>query len=182
MMKRYSKTAIAKNPALEDRDIIEAKRACQNLLDKPFTLLNFIEGTRFTQKKRDFKNDLRFILDDPKKEEEEINKKNKRDFKNDILKVSAGIPSIIPSLKESIREKSSHSQKWSWSEFINPARNDNLHLKHWQRVEDIKKDYDSLVSIPNINKLIQEVNQEKENKQKILLLGSFINKIKSTLK
>lgn len=50
MMKRYSKTAIAKNPALEDRDIIEAKRACQNLLDKPFTLLNFIEGTRFTQK------------------------------------------------------------------------------------------------------------------------------------
>ena len=47
---------------------------------------------------------------------------------------------------------------------------------------DIKKDYDSLVSIPNINKLIQEVNQEKENKQKILLLGSFINKIKSTLK
>ena len=53
MMKRYSKAAIAKNPALEDRDIIEAKRACQNLLDKPFTLLNFIEGTRFTQKKRD---------------------------------------------------------------------------------------------------------------------------------
>ncbi|MBP0657076.1 acyltransferase, partial [Mycobacterium tuberculosis] len=37
----------------EDRDIIEAKRACQNLIDKPFTLLNFIEGTRFTQKKRD---------------------------------------------------------------------------------------------------------------------------------
>ena len=47
---------------------------------------------------------------------------------------------------------------------------------------DIKKDYDSVVSIPNINKLIQEVNQEKELKQKIFLLGSFINKIKSTLK
>ena len=53
MMKRYSKEAIAKNPALKDRDIIEAKRACKNLLDKPFTLLNFIEGTRFTQKKHD---------------------------------------------------------------------------------------------------------------------------------
>ena len=50
---------------------------------------------------------------------------------------------------------------------------------------DIEKDYDSLfrlVSIPNINKLIQKVNQEKELKQKIFLLGSFINKIKSTLK
>ena len=48
-----------------------------------------------------------------------------------------------------------------------------------------QKDYDSLfrlVNIPNINKLIQEVNQEKELKQKIFLLGSFINKIKSTLK
>lgn len=52
MMKRYSNEAIAKNPALKDRDIIEAKRACQNLVDKPFTLLNFIEGTRFTQKKQ----------------------------------------------------------------------------------------------------------------------------------
>lgn len=50
---------------------------------------------------------------------------------------------------------------------------------------DIEKDYDSLfrlVNIPNINKLILEVNEEKELKQKIFLLGSFINKIKSTLK
>ena len=50
---------------------------------------------------------------------------------------------------------------------------------------DIEKDYDSLfrlVNIPNINKLIQEVNEEKELKQKIFLLGSFINKIKSALK
>ena len=51
MMKRYSKEAIAKNPALKHRDIIEAKRACKNLIDKPFTLLNFIEGTRYTPKK-----------------------------------------------------------------------------------------------------------------------------------
>lgn len=53
MMKRYSKEAIAKNPALKNRDIEEAKRACQQLADKPFTLLNFVEGTRFTQQKRD---------------------------------------------------------------------------------------------------------------------------------
>lgn len=53
MMKRYSKEAIAKNPALKDRDFIEAKRACELLANKPFTLLNFVEGTRFTQKKHD---------------------------------------------------------------------------------------------------------------------------------
>lgn len=51
MMKRYSKSAIAKNPALKNRDILEAKRACELLVNKPFTLLNFVEGTRFTPKK-----------------------------------------------------------------------------------------------------------------------------------
>lgn len=57
----------------------------------------------------------------------------------------------------------------------------NKNLK-FQR--DIEKDYDSLfrlVNITNINKLIQEVNK-KELKQKVILMGSFINKIKSTLK
>lgn len=53
MMKRYTKEQIAKNPALKDRDLIEAKRACEALMDKPFTLLNYVEGTRFTRKKHD---------------------------------------------------------------------------------------------------------------------------------
>ena len=53
MMRRYSKEAIAKNPALKGKDINEAKRACALLKDKPFTLLNYLEGTRFTKTKRD---------------------------------------------------------------------------------------------------------------------------------
>ncbi len=53
MMRRHSKQAVAKNPALAGKDIIEAKRACALLKDKPFTLLNYLEGTRFTPKKRD---------------------------------------------------------------------------------------------------------------------------------
>lgn len=51
MMKRHSKSAIAKNPALKGRDLIEAKRACELLKNKPFTLLNYVEGTRLTSKK-----------------------------------------------------------------------------------------------------------------------------------
>lgn len=51
MMKRYSKEAIAKNPKLRNRDIVEAKRACHLLMNKPFALLNYVEGTRFTPKK-----------------------------------------------------------------------------------------------------------------------------------
>ena len=53
MMRRHSKEAIAKNPALQGKDIEEAKRACAQLKDKPFTLLNYIEGTRFTKTKHD---------------------------------------------------------------------------------------------------------------------------------
>lgn len=51
MMRRYSKEAVAKNPALKGKDIEEAKRACALLKNKPFTLLNYLEGTRFTKAK-----------------------------------------------------------------------------------------------------------------------------------
>ena len=51
MMKRHSKEQIAKNPALKDRDMLEARKACEQLLSQPFTLLNYLEGTRFTPEK-----------------------------------------------------------------------------------------------------------------------------------
>ena len=53
MMRRHSKEAVAKNPALKGKDIEEAKRACSLLKSKPFVLLNYLEGTRFTQTKHD---------------------------------------------------------------------------------------------------------------------------------
>ncbi|WP_180038165.1 acyltransferase [Acinetobacter sp. YH12127] len=53
MMKRHSKAQIAKKPELKDSDMEEARKACQQLLSQPFTLLNYLEGTRFTQEKHD---------------------------------------------------------------------------------------------------------------------------------
>ncbi|ENV33656.1 acyltransferase [Acinetobacter gerneri] len=53
MMKRHSKEQIAKNPELKHRDMEEARKACEQLLSQPFTLLNYLEGTRFTQEKHD---------------------------------------------------------------------------------------------------------------------------------
>ncbi|WP_435337260.1 acyltransferase [Acinetobacter sp. LH3_13] len=53
MMKRHSKAQIAKKPELKDHDMEEARKACQQLLSQPFTLLNYLEGTRFTQEKHD---------------------------------------------------------------------------------------------------------------------------------
>ncbi|AOA59099.1 acyltransferase [Acinetobacter larvae] len=51
MMKRHNKQQLAKNPALKYRDLEEARRACEQLLSQPFTLLNYLEGTRFTAQK-----------------------------------------------------------------------------------------------------------------------------------
>ncbi|WP_151687565.1 acyltransferase [Acinetobacter nosocomialis] len=56
MMKRHTKEQIAKNPELKDRDMMEARKACEQLLSQPFTLLNYLEGTRFTQEKHDQQN------------------------------------------------------------------------------------------------------------------------------
>ena len=33
--------------------MMEARKACEQLLSQPFTLLNYLEGTRFTQEKHD---------------------------------------------------------------------------------------------------------------------------------
>ena len=58
----------------------------------------------------------------------------------------------------------------------------NKKLKFQRQIE---KDYDALfklLNIPTINRLIKNVNEEKDSNKKIFLLGSFINKIKSALK
>ena len=51
MMKRHSKEQIEKNPELKTRDMEESRKACEQLLSQPFTLLNYLEGTRFTPEK-----------------------------------------------------------------------------------------------------------------------------------
>ncbi|WP_151867576.1 acyltransferase [Acinetobacter soli] len=53
MMKRHTKQQIQKNPELKTRDLEEARQACEQLLSQPFTLLNYLEGTRFTPEKHD---------------------------------------------------------------------------------------------------------------------------------
>ncbi|MEG0483405.1 MAG: acyltransferase [Acinetobacter sp.] len=53
MMKRHTKEQIAKNPELKYRDLAEARKACEQLLSQPFTLLNYLEGTRFTPQKHE---------------------------------------------------------------------------------------------------------------------------------
>ena len=50
-MKRYPKSKIAKNPELAGRDIAATRRACEKFREIPVSVMNFVEGTRFTAAK-----------------------------------------------------------------------------------------------------------------------------------
>jgi 1-acyl-sn-glycerol-3-phosphate acyltransferase len=51
-MKRHSKEAIAANPALKGQDLEATRKACEKYRAIPVTVVNFLEGTRFTEAKR----------------------------------------------------------------------------------------------------------------------------------
>lgn len=50
-MKRHSRQAIAKNPALASQDLETTRKACEKYKASPVTVINFLEGTRFTPAK-----------------------------------------------------------------------------------------------------------------------------------
>jgi len=50
-MKRYSQAFLKKNPHLIGTDIQTTRKACEKFKHKPVSIMNFIEGTRFTQAK-----------------------------------------------------------------------------------------------------------------------------------
>src|SRR5690606_9757768 len=50
-MGRYNRRQIAKNPELGRRDIETTRKACEKFRDIPVSIMNFVEGTRFTEAK-----------------------------------------------------------------------------------------------------------------------------------
>jgi 1-acyl-sn-glycerol-3-phosphate acyltransferase len=52
-MGRYTKKQIARDPSLARRDIDTTRRACAKFRAIPVSIMNFVEGTRFTQAKHD---------------------------------------------------------------------------------------------------------------------------------
>ena len=52
-MKRYSKAVLEKNPHLREVDMKTTQKKCRLFKGRPITLVNFVEGTRFTQQKHD---------------------------------------------------------------------------------------------------------------------------------
>ncbi|GAA5186902.1 acyltransferase [Ferrimonas gelatinilytica] len=51
-MRRYSKAFLAKNPHLRGRDQATTRKACEKFHHQPVSVMNFVEGTRFTPVKQ----------------------------------------------------------------------------------------------------------------------------------
>ena len=51
VMKRFTKEYLKKNPQKIGADLNTTKKSCDKLHGKPFTIINFVEGTRFNKKK-----------------------------------------------------------------------------------------------------------------------------------
>ena len=51
-MKRYSKSYLAKNPHKKGKDLEATRKSCQKFLDTPTSVINFVEGTRFSPEKQ----------------------------------------------------------------------------------------------------------------------------------
>ncbi|MFZ5572807.1 MAG: acyltransferase [Thermodesulfobacteriota bacterium] len=50
-MKRYSQSYLRKNPHLKGRDLEITRKACEKFKTIPVSVINFVEGTRFTARK-----------------------------------------------------------------------------------------------------------------------------------
>lgn len=62
-MKRYSKAKLDRHPELRGKDLETTRKACEHYRNVPVTILNFLEGTRFTRAKHDQQGSpYRFLL------------------------------------------------------------------------------------------------------------------------
>lgn len=52
-MKRYTPSYLAKHPEKKGKDLEITRKACEKFRDTPTTVINFIEGTRFSYEKRE---------------------------------------------------------------------------------------------------------------------------------
>ena len=93
-----------------------------------------------------------------KKRRDYIKKQN--GLKREVYKLVGGAPSIV----ERVSIKGQKKSNWVWAKFTNPARTDSLKLEHWQRKEDVNKDYDSA----KMNTTVEIVEFTKDEYDKLI--------------
>lgn len=55
-MKRYSKEYLVKHPEMKGKDLETTQKACEKFKETPVSVMNFVEGTRFTTEKHQRQN------------------------------------------------------------------------------------------------------------------------------
>lgn len=65
-MQRYSKEFLKEHPELKGRDLETTRKACDKFKDTPVSVINFVEGTRFSPEKQKRKNSSYKYLLPPK--------------------------------------------------------------------------------------------------------------------
>lgn len=95
-MKRYSKTKLKKNPHLKGKDLESTKKACEKFKHTPVTIINFVEGTRFTPQKKDSQNNHFTHLLNPKAGGIAFVLSSMGDYLHKIIDVTIVYPDKIP--------------------------------------------------------------------------------------
>jgi len=55
-MKRHSPSYLARHPEKKGADLVATRRACEKFRHTPTSVINFVEGTRFSEEKREARN------------------------------------------------------------------------------------------------------------------------------
>jgi len=101
-MKRYSKALIKEKPHLKGKDLEITKNACKKFKHTPVSVMNFVEGTRFTTAKRDHQNSKYTHLLTPKAGGIAFVLGSMEEYLHKIIDVTIVYPEKIPTFWEYI--------------------------------------------------------------------------------
>lgn len=125
-MKRYSKSTIRKKPHLKGKDIETTRKACEKFKHMPISIVNYVEGTRFTEEKH---------------------ARQKSQFKHLLRPRSGGIGYVMSMLGEQIHyilnltityPEGKHS---FWDFVTGRLEHINIHIKSIEVTDEIRGDY-----------------------------------------
>lgn len=104
-MKRHSQAFLKKNPHLKGDDLRTTRKSCEKFKYKPVSVMNFIEGTRFTQEKHDKQQSPYDELLKPKAGGIAFVLDAMGDYLNAVVNVTIYYPEGIPSFGDFISGK-----------------------------------------------------------------------------
>ncbi len=104
-MKRYTREFLEKNPHLKGKDLEITKKACEKFKTIPVSVMNFIEGTRFTKEKHEKQQSQYKHLLKPKSGGIAFVLTTMGEYLNSILDVTIAYPQKVESMWEFLCSK-----------------------------------------------------------------------------